>query len=253
VHRSERYSACRSVDTFRRRDAKVKRSEKKPKISRHRFNERHASCPLRPADNDRAQHTEQTMADKAVAKNTDDAVSTEKKLDDLYDLIEGIEIAMLTTRRADGQLVSRPMQTQERENGIDLWFMTNVETSKLDDLMTDAHVNLGYFKGGEWVSVSGIATVSTDRDLVRELYKADWKAWLGDEGGDRDGSENDPRIALILVEALSATYMKVTKPKPVVLFEVAKAMVTGSPPNVGKIRNVTDRELHQDAGREPRA
>ena len=56
------------------------------------------------------------MADKAVAKNTDDAVPTDKKLDDLYDLIDGIEIAMLTTRRADGHLVSRPMQTQERDD-----------------------------------------------------------------------------------------------------------------------------------------
>jgi len=192
------------------------------------------------------------MGDKAVAKNSDESVPTEKKLDDLYDLIDGIEVAMLTTRRGDGQLVSRPMQTQERESGVDLWFMTNVEAHKLDDLMTDPHVNLAYYKdrSREWVSVAGIATVSTDRDLVRELYKPDWKAWLGDEGGDRDGSANDPRIALILVEAESVTYMKVTKPKPVVLFEVAKAMVTGSPPKVGSIRHVSDRELRRDAERE---
>ena len=185
------------------------------------------------------------MADKAVARNTDDAVSTEKKLDELYELIDGIEVAMLTTRRADGHLVSRPMQTQERETGLDLWFMTNVETHKLDDLMTDPHVNLAYYKdrSREWVSVAGLATVSTDQDLVRELYKPDWKAWLGDEGGDRDGSANDPRIALILVETESVTYMKVTKPRPVVLFEVARAMVTGAPPKVGKIRTVTEREL----------
>ena len=195
------------------------------------------------------------MADKAVAKNTDDAVPAEKKLDDLYDLIDGIEIAMFTTRRADGQLVSRPMQTQQRENGVDLWFMTNVETHKLDDLMSDPHVNLAFYKdkSREWVSVSGIATVSTDRDLVRELYKPDWKAWLGDEGGDRDGSPSDPRIALILIDAQLVTYMKVTKPRPVVLFEVAKAMVTGSPPEVGSIRNVTERELHRWADRETRA
>ena len=195
------------------------------------------------------------MADKAVAKNSDDAVPTGKKLDDLYDLIDGIEVAMFTTRRADGQLVSRPMQTQERENGIDLWFMTNVETHKLDDLMADPHVNLAYYKdrSREWVSVSGIATVSTDRDLVRELYKPDWKAWLGDEDGERDGSADDPRIALILVDAQSVTYMKVTKPRPVVLFEVAKAMVTGSPPDVGSIRNVTERELHRGVDREGRA
>jgi len=194
------------------------------------------------------------MADKAVKKNTDDSVPTEKKLDDLYDLIDGIEIAMFTTRRADGHIVSRPMQTQERTSGTDLWFMTNVEAHKLDDLMTDPHVNLAYYNNSsrEWVSVAGIATVSTDRELVRELYKPDWKAWLGDEGGDRDGSENDPRIALILVEAESVTYMKVTKPRPVVLFEVAKAMVTGSPPKVGSVRNVTEREMHRDPGSEAR-
>ena len=141
------------------------------------------------------------------------------------------------------------MQTQERETGLDLWFMTNVETHKLDDLMSDPHVNLAYYKdrSREWVSVSGLATVTTDRELVRELYKPDWKAWLGDEGGDRDGSANDPRIALILVEAESVTYMKVTKPKPVVLFEVARAMVTGSTPKVGNIRTVTDRELDRGA------
>jgi hypothetical protein len=75
-------------------------------------------------------------------------------------------------------------------------------------------------------------------------------AWLGDDGGDRDGSANDPRIALILVDAQSVTYMKVTKPKPVVLFEVARAMVTGSPPNVGNIRNVSERELERDIERE---
>jgi general stress protein 26 len=151
------------------------------------------------------------MADRAVEKNRDENVPTEKQLDDLYKLIDGIEIAMFTTRRADGQLVSRPMQTQERESGVDLWFMTNIETHKLDDLMNDPHVNLAYINGSkEWVSVSGLATVTTDRELVRELYKPDWKAWLGDDGGDRDGSANDPRIALILVEAESVTYMKVS-------------------------------------------
>lgn len=34
-----------------------------------------------------------------------------KRIDDLYDLIDDIEIAMLTTRRSDGRLVSRPMAT----------------------------------------------------------------------------------------------------------------------------------------------
>ena len=194
------------------------------------------------------------MANKSKDPDRDDDVPTEKKLDDLYELIDGIDIAMFTTRRADGHLVTRPMDTQERTSGVDLWFMTNVESHKLDDLMSDPHVNVAYYNSSskEWVSVAGLATVSTDRELVRELYKPDWKAYLGDEGGARDGSPNDPRIALILVEAESVTYMKVTKPKPVVLFEVARAMVTGNPPKIGSVRNVTDRELRQGIDMESR-
>ena len=194
------------------------------------------------------------MADKPVAK-LDDAVPTEKKLDDLYELIDGIATAMMTTRRADGHLVSRPMQTQERETGLDLWFMTNVETHKLDDLMNDPHVNLSYYRDRtrEWVSVAGLATVSTDRELIREVYEPDWKAWLGDEGGERDGSPDDPRIALILVDAESVVYMKVNKPRPVVLFEVARAMVTGTAAEIGSVRTVTERELNRGVERERNA
>ena len=106
-------------------------------------------------------------------------------------------------------------------------------------------MNCAYFKNktGEWVSVSGVAHVSKNRNRIRQLYKEDWKAWFGDEGGDRDGGPNDPRIALIMVEADSATYMKVSKSRPVVLFEALKARVTGSQPRLGDVREVTGAEM----------
>ena len=180
--------------------------------------------------------------------------STTKKLDDLYDLIDGIEIAMFTTRRPDGQLVSRPMATQERVTGTDLWFVTDISSHKLDELEFDPHVNLAYYnvKSREWVSVAGTAQVTQDRNLIKELYKPDWKAWFGDEGGERNGGPDDPRLALILVEAQSVEYMVVNKPRPVVLFEVVKGIVTGTPPNVGEERSLTERELRTEAAREAR-
>ncbi|HJQ12789.1 MAG TPA: pyridoxamine 5'-phosphate oxidase family protein [Gemmatimonadaceae bacterium] len=168
-----------------------------------------------------------------------------KKIDELYDLIRGIETAMFTTRRPNGQLVSRPMATQDRIDGADLWFVTDAETHKIDELSADPHVNLAYYnnKSKEWVSVSGVAHVSKNRNRIRQLYKEDWKAYFGDEGGDRDGGPNDPRLALIMVEADTATYMKVSKPKPVVLFEVLKGKLTGSRVDVGKVKEVTAGEL----------
>jgi general stress protein 26 len=180
------------------------------------------------------------MADAREKNRDDKEVPLEKKLDDLYALIDGIEIAMLTTRRPNGELVSRAMDTQKRTAGADIWFMTNADAQKLEDIAGDQHVNLSYYRDRtrEWVSVSGRATIVRDRKVIRDLYKADWRAWLGDEGGQRDGGPDDPRIALIFVEAQSVVYSKNDRPAPLVLFEIAKAMATGEPPKVANLREL---------------
>lgn len=173
-------------------------------------------------------------------------VPVEKKLDDLYALVEGIATAMFTTRRPDGHLVSRPMATQERDPMADFWFVTDGDSDKLDELEADPHVNLSYYRDRtrEWVSVSGTARISRDRGQIRRLYKPDWKAWFGDEGGGRDGGPGDPRLTLVLVDAESVVYMKSDTPRPVVLFEVLKGMVTGKRPDVGSVRVVGAGEMH---------
>jgi general stress protein 26 len=188
------------------------------------------------------------MADDVTERNRDE-VPLQKKLDDLYALIDGIEVAMMTTRRPDGQLVSRAMQTQERRAHADLWFVTNWESDKLDELALDPHVNLAYYKDRtrEWVSVSGRAILTRDRDLVRGLYKPDWKAWFPEQDGGRDGGPDDPRIALILVEAQSVVYSKKDRPALVAAFQIARAMLGGGAPKVADLRTVTEEELRQES------
>jgi len=163
-----------------------------------------------------------------------------KKLDELYDLIEGIEIAMFTTRRADGQLVSRPMATQTQAEGSDLWFVTDVESHKLDELEADPHVNLAYYKDRtrEWISVSGLATLSRDRQKIAELYAPDWKFWFPDEGDPRHGTKDDPRLVLIGVDVQAAVFLEVDKPQPVVLYELAKGWLTGETPELGEMHTL---------------
>lgn len=185
----------------------------------------------------------------ATDKNRDDEVPLEKKLDDLYELIDGIETAMVTTRRPDGSLVSRAMQTQRRTAGTDLWFMTNLESEKFEELALDPHVNVSYYRDRtrEWVSVSGHAILSRDRDLIDALYRADWKAWLGDEGDSvHDGGSRDPRIVLILVEADSVVYSKNNRAMPLALFRVVKGMITGEPPKVADLREIGADELRRE-------
>jgi general stress protein 26 len=191
------------------------------------------------------------MAKERRDEHEGEELTVPKRLEQLYELIDGIEVAMLTTRRPDGSLVSRPMQTQARRAGTDLWFMTSVESGKLDELIAEPQVNLAYYKDAtrEFVSVSGLAHVTQDRAMIHELYKPDWKAWLGDEGGDRDGGPNDPRIALIEITAQSATYLKSNKPRVVALFQVAKAIATGNPPNAGDLGHLERTALAGGEGR----
>lgn len=112
------------------------------------------------------------------------------ELDQLYEMIDEIEVAMMTTRREDGQLDSRPMATQKRSVGADLWFVAAEGTAKVANVAVDRHVNLAYYKDRtrEWVSVSGLATLSRDREKLRELYAPDWKIWFGEDGDSRHGT-----------------------------------------------------------------
>lgn len=163
---------------------------------------------------------------------------------------------MLTTIEADGSLTARPMATQRRRDGVDLWFMTSAETHKADVLRRHPEVNVAYYnnnKTREWVSVSGVATLSRDRALIRSVYASDWKAWLGDEGGERDGGPDDPRIRLIEIDATEATYMKSNTPRVIALFKVMTALATGDRIELGDVRRVDGQEFETGpSGREGR-
>lgn len=162
------------------------------------------------------------------------------ELSRLYEHIDDIEIAMLTTRRSDGHLQSRAMATQRRADGADLWFVALEGTQKLADIEADPHVNLAYYKDRtrEWISVSGIAHMTRDRGKIRELYAPDWKVWFPDGGDARHGTPDDPRMVLIGIDIHAAVFLEVNKPQPVVLFEVIKGWVTGSQPNIGEMHEV---------------
>jgi general stress protein 26 len=92
----------------------------------------------------------------------------ENTLAKLYEHIDDIEIAMMTTRRADGHLQSRAMATQKRAGGADLWFVSLEGPEKVRDLTGDPHINLSYYKDRtrEWISVSGIARITRDRAKI---------------------------------------------------------------------------------------
>ena len=165
-----------------------------------------------------------------------------RELDTFYELIDELEIAMMTTRRPDGHLESRPMANQKRASGADLWFVTAEGTAKLRDLAADPHINLSYYKDGsrEWISVSGLANISRDRGKIRELYAPDWALWFPDEGDPRHGTADDPRLVLIGVTVQAAVFLEINKPKPVVVYEMVKGWLTGTEPDIGEMHELNE-------------
>ena len=163
------------------------------------------------------------------------------ELDKLYSLIEDIDTAMMTTRRANGHLRSRAMANQKRVPGADLWFVTSGDAEKVREIAGDPHINLAYYRDSDrsWVSVSGLAKVSTDRATIRALYAPDWKVWFPDEGDARHGTPDDPRIAIIGVDVHAAEFLEVNKSRPALVYEFVKGWVTGTEPEFGEMHELT--------------
>ncbi|KAI0549152.1 pyridoxamine 5'-phosphate oxidase [Xylaria curta] len=186
-------------------------------------------------------------ADPYTRANKDTDVSAQEKFDALDQFVGQSKFGMMTTRdQASGKLVSRCMAVAAEENrGVDYLFFTNTESHKTDELKSDPHVNLAFLdSSGQWASVSGTANIETDRGLIKKHYSPTLKAWMGDLGdGKHDGSENDPRIGIIRVKMLTATYAVTDRTFLGRAAEVAKGVVTGEPASVNKIREITEDEV----------
>jgi len=142
-------------------------------------------------------------ADPYVEKNIQDP-SLKEKVEDLVAFVDRCKFCMMTTKPSDGILASRCMALAAKEgNGIDMIFHTNTESGKTDDLEANPEINLAFLNNsGEWASISGKASVETDREKVRKYYSPALKAWIGDLGdGKHDGGPEDPRIGVIKVNA----------------------------------------------------
>lgn len=151
---------------------------------------------------------------------TQQAQENQKNINQLSKLIEKVQIAMLTTQQADGTLRSRPMSTQQAPFDGTLWFITDKETAKTEEIRQHHAVGISYADPGRqtYVSVSGTAQVVTDREKVREFWHEGHKIWFP------DGPE-DPNVVLLRVDVDQAEYWESNR--LVTLVGFAKAYLTG--------------------------
>ena len=152
-------------------------------------------------------------------------------LETIQKIIGKTRFATVTTRTANGDLVSRPLAVLKREFDGSVYFFTDDPSPKTDDIRADPHVNVSYIDGQDVVSLAGTASVDRDRALIDELWNPWAEAWF-------EGGRDDPAVALLRVDATSAEYWHTDKPGVVRAFEVAKGIVTQKAPDVGEAKVV---------------
>jgi general stress protein 26 len=149
----------------------------------------------------------------------------------LWEIVKDIRFAIFTTKHSNGHLHGRPMTTQNKSIDEDesLWFFMSRSSDTVEDLTEEPTVHVGYADPDRdaYVSVSGTAAVVEDRAKKEQLWSKMTEAWFP-KGID------DPDLALVRVQIAHAEYWDVKDSKPVQLFKMAKAAVTGKPPDMGE-------------------
>jgi general stress protein 26 len=155
--------------------------------------------------------------------------------DRLWGMIKDIRFGMLTHRHPEGGLHAHPLTTQNKELGPKglLYFFVSRKTELGQRLRADGNVGLSYADPNKdvWVSVSGTARISEDRDAIERLFNPMAKAWF-------PGGPTDPDLELVEVHIDHAEYWDVKESKPTQLFKMAAAAVSGKQPALGEHREV---------------
>ena len=140
----------------------------------------------------------------------------------LKELAESARICMFTTFTTSRPMPSRPMALQGVDDDGTLYFFSATNSDKNAELAADHDVQLFFENNGssEYLSVYGQASISQDREKIKELWSQWAKAWF------QDGPE-DPKLSLVSVKPISSEYWDTKHNKMVQLLKIAASIVTG--------------------------
>lgn len=187
--------------------------------------------------------------DPSVIKQWDRETPMSKQTEELYQIIDRLNVCMLNTYRPGTGPVGRSMGIAKR-TGPDLLFLANKNSHKFEDIRSgsgEVQVSFQDTKTQDWISLTGKASVyGNDDPRVKDIYGPSLAAWFGDLGdGKHNATKDDPRIALIEVKATYISYWKTTVGSLGFLKEVGGAALTGKVANTGVLRELKAEDIEQ--------
>jgi general stress protein 26 len=156
-----------------------------------------------------------------------------RQIDRVWDIIEKVGIAMLTTQFAGG-LRARPLEARpDRDAGI-IWFLTDARSGKDDEVAAAPDVGLVFIDASNraYLSITGRAETRCDSAQAAEIWKSTDQVWW-------PGGPDDPTLRVLRVEPRTAELWDGPSSLAVVAFEFAKAKLTGEKPNLGENRKIS--------------
>jgi general stress protein 26 len=149
----------------------------------------------------------------------------------VWDLMKKIGFAMLVTRDGD-KLRARPMSAYLDRDTNTILFLTDARRHKDEEIAGDPHVNLSFAdtSSQKYVSLTGTAAISNDREKIRELFSTPAKAWWD--------SAEDPNIRVLKISPDDAEFWD--SPGSIISYvKMAAAAATGTRPDLGDNRKVS--------------
>ncbi|KAJ9607227.1 hypothetical protein H2200_008299 [Cladophialophora chaetospira] len=190
-----------------------------------------------------------SKTDPSVSKQYDSETPKQEQWKELYEMIDGKNVSMLSTYRDGVGPVGRSMAIAKRA-GPDILYLANKHSRKFSDLEKNKEVQITVqdTKTQDWISISGKATtVSNDDPRIKELYSPAISAWFGDlKDGTHDGTWKDPRMALIEVQSNYIVYWKKEVSSLGFLKEVGQAALMGSVAQTGVHREFSAEEIKKE-------
>jgi general stress protein 26 len=133
---------------------------------------------------------------------------------------------MLVTRTPDGILRSRPMAIADVDSAGRIWFLTQKQSGKVDEIVHDQQVNVALQAKLKFVSISGSANLIEDRQRIAELWSDAWRPWF-------PGGKDDRSLILLSVRGDEGEYWDNSGTSGIkYLIEAGKALLHRTTPDV---------------------
>jgi len=160
-----------------------------------------------------------------VSQNNDDIAAVWSKM-------TKIRTAMMNTLH-EGEIISRPMAAHADQDEGAIYFVSELQSGKTHDIADESRVNLTFSDpaNSTFLSITGTARVSQDREKLRELWNLWAEAWLP-EGPDA------PNTALITVRPDDAVIWDNQSSRIVRTVQHLAAVIRQTPPDPGRVAHV---------------